>query len=417
MEKCTYRFIFNREKKRNIDKVEKPIHLEVRWSSQICFYYETNVFVKEEQWDKKRSCINKKHSQFNEYNQYLKDIRERIENIELDCKKNGILFTKSYLKELIQNSNKEIENVHEKEKYNITFNEWAIAKAEDTLNQGRISKDTKRHHVCRINKLVSYNKLYLKKEHVDFSDITPEYRNNVETYLSSQLQNSTLNKFLQTFRQYVGVAYKEGHIKVDPFEEFDYREEEEKEKDKVHLTEFELSKLEKVDRSELIPSKIHSLDRYLLSCYCGLRISDIQSLKKSEIETSKKGFLINKITGKGNGVKVLLPLYALFGGKGEKIVKYYLDNYPDIPTIFPPLSQKEIRDNVKEIAKSVEINKNVNYHSSRHTCGTILADKTGNPLLIQKILGHKKIQTSMVYIHNSLRSIEKHLSKTDWSLE
>lgn len=87
-----------------------------------------------------------------------------------------------------------------------------------------------------------------------------------------------------------------------------------------------------------------------------MRISDTQELSRKHILETQKRLTIDLVTEKGKGTRVILPLYALFNRKGEKIIRYYLENFSDQENIFPKLSDKEVNEKVKEIAKLAGIN-------------------------------------------------------------
>lgn len=54
---------------------------------------------------------------------------------------------------------------------------------------------------------------------------------------------------------------------------------------------------------------------------------------------------------------------------------------------------------LKEIAKSLEINKKISAKTGRHTFATIFLRKTKDIATLQKLLGHTNIQETMIYAH------------------
>lgn len=50
-------------------------------------------------------------------------------------------------------------------------------------------------------------------------------------------------------------------------------------------------------------------------------------------------------------------------------------------------------------------------HSCRHTCATLMAKTGVEPILIQKIMGHKKYSTTAdVYTHPDIEELKKAIS-------
>lgn len=54
---------------------------------------------------------------------------------------------------------------------------------------------------------------------------------------------------------------------------------------------------------------------------------------------------------------------------------------------------------MKNIAKVVGITKLLTYHVSRHTFATLFLSRGGRVEVLQKILGHSKIEDTMIYVH------------------
>lgn len=65
--------------------------------------------------------------------------------------------------------------------------------------------------------------------------------------------------------------------------------------------------------------------------------------------------------------------------------------------VFPSLDYSLVRDSIKEIAPAVPDGQAV--HALRHTFASHFMMNGGNILTLQKILGHAKIQTTMIYAH------------------
>ena len=134
------------------------------------------------------------------------------------------------------------------------------------------------------------------------------------------------------------------------------------------------------------------LQRYLFSCFTGLRISDIKSITADNFIDGNLVFVAFK-SKKLQRIKLnktaisLISLPEVF--KGD-----YTENY--------------INQELKLIAHAAGINKRVYYHSSRHTFATNYLVAGGQLRNLQKLMGHSKISTTMRYAHvvDSLMNIE-----------
>jgi integrase/recombinase XerD len=137
---------------------------------------------------------------------------------------------------------------------------------------------------------------------------------------------------------------------------------------------------------------------------CGLRVSELTSLKISDIFFREK-FL--KITGKGNKER-LVPA----GSKAIKQLQVYLTSvrpYNQIEkgnedVVFlnkqgRKLSRVMIFYIVKRLAGTAGIDKNISPHTLRHSFATHLVERGADLRAVQEMLGHASITTTEIYTH------------------
>lgn len=157
-------------------------------------------------------------------------------------------------------------------------------------------------------------------------------------------------------------------------------------------------------------------DRYLYSCYTGLRISDNLALLKSSLIDTPDGYVCELRTIKGYGSDLIHPLGLMFDGKPDIIARRWMAKHAG-PTVFPVISDEYIRASLNVLASMCKppITKHITFHVARHTCASLLADISQNPYLIKNVLGHKDINTSMSYIHASPEATKKQFRLlTNW---
>lgn len=136
---------------------------------------------------------------------------------------------------------------------------------------------------------------------------------------------------------------------------------------------------------------------------CGLRISELVSLKLSDIHT-KEEFI--KVEGKGSKQRLVpIPQTAL-----KEIQNYVLDrNHINIRKgseniLFlskrgTPISRSMVFLYIKQYADAAGIKKNISPHTFRHSFATHLLEGGANIRAIQQMLGHEKITTTEIYTH------------------
>ena len=137
---------------------------------------------------------------------------------------------------------------------------------------------------------------------------------------------------------------------------------------------------------------------------CGLRVSEVTSLKISDL-FFEEGFI--KVTGKGDKER-FVPI-------GDATIKY-IDIYRKEIRIHDPI-QVEASDTlflnrrgkgltramiftiIKQLVVKAEIQKNVSPHTFRHSFATHLLERGADLRAIQQMLGHESITTTEIYTH------------------
>ena len=153
--------------------------------------------------------------------------------------------------------------------------------------------------------------------------------------------------------------------------------------------------------------------KLLLSlCYgMGLRVSEICALKITDIDSDR--MQVNIVAAKGKKDRyVNLPASIL-----ESLRSYYV-SYKPIVYLFEgqfgdKYSVRSAQEVFKQCLKKAAINKAVGIHSLRHSFATHLMEHGTDVSLIQKMLGHNDIKTTLIYTHVSLKTIKNIESPLD----
>lgn len=145
----------------------------------------------------------------------------------------------------------------------------------------------------------------------------------------------------------------------------------------------------------------------------GLRVSELVSLKREQINLEKDEF---SVRGKGGKVRLVfiseeakkwLSLYL----KSRKDMGEYLFVRHDVANKTKhkedPLNPRSIQRIVKKYAKIAGITNNITPHTLRHSYATDLLQNGADIRAVQKLLGHSSISTTQIYTHVT----DKHLKK------
>lgn len=130
---------------------------------------------------------------------------------------------------------------------------------------------------------------------------------------------------------------------------------------------------------------------FLFSCYCGLRLSDVEGLTWSKLHKDGEQWRVATVMEKTN-VPIYLPL-------SEQAMKYVPERGEgdDTALVFHLPSRSYINNVMHKWAENAGIIKNVTYHVSRHTFATMLLTLGVDIYTVSKLLGHKNIATTQIY--------------------
>ena len=164
------------------------------------------------------------------------------------------------------------------------------------------------------------------------ADIITAYARHLQ--VKKKYKDSTHGRFMKHLRWFLKF------IKYDnsPISEIKVRSVKPTQRNIIHLTSSELTKLELVDvsfSSELQKAK----DMFLLGCYTGLRISDLKRISRHRLENGSIELTLTK-----NSTKVSIPLLA----QTNAILQRYDSSAPKI-------SEQKVNEAIKKVCAKAEI--------------------------------------------------------------
>jgi len=129
----------------------------------------------------------------------------------------------------------------------------------------------------------------------------------------------------------------------------------------------------------------------------GLRVSEVCSLQIDDIDSQRMTIRVRY--GKGGQARyVPLPERVLF-----LLRRYWVTERPKGPWLFPgkqrgcPVSESSVRYHLRAAAKKTGLTKRVTPHVLRHTFATHLLELGTDVRVIQMLLGHRSIRTTVRY--------------------
>jgi integrase/recombinase XerD len=148
-------------------------------------------------------------------------------------------------------------------------------------------------------------------------------------------------------------------------------------------------------------------DRSLLDvCYtCGLRVSELVSLQVSDIDSRR---MVIRVLGKGQKER-LVPISPRL----LQVLRTYWLRYRPKTWLFPGvdldkrLTENTVRRLCDQGAERARLRKRITPHTLRHSFATHLLEAGVDLLTAQALLGHNHLRTTAIYLHVSLRHLQK----------
>lgn len=353
-------------------------------------YIGTGCYIEPPMWDDAKSLVIAKHPQAATIN---KICRDKIHELETACYKYeaaGSVFDFTQLANLTKGKDKQ------------SFcNFIADEIRREELEPLSVQKYNYNNSILRL--IIGDKPL----QYITEKDIT-----DIDLNLHTQFADSTVARLHIFIQKYIKQAIKQRLIAANPYDLVRLQKFRAEPKNTFHT-------IEELEALEAIPLKFPDTicmirDRYLFSCYTGLRISDNLALLKTNLIDTPDGYIVDLHTIKGYGHDLIHPIGLMFDGKPDQIARRWMVAHNE-PTLFPTVSREYVRTVLTMLAELAEIKKHMTFHVARHTCACLLADISQNPYLIMNVLGHRDIKTSMSYIHRSPETIKKQFRLlTDW---
>lgn len=325
-----------------------------------------NLYINPKHFDVKKQRVKSTFKNAKDYNLLIEKMLSDINKIKITYRLNEEDIT---IDKLIEDLTKP--------SLRVNFCDFYEHHLKQQYNDKIIAESTYKQQSATLKKIKSFsNPLF-------FSDINEDLLNKFKNHCKTELDNkpATVQIAVKNFKKYLHLANAKG-IKTElQFSDISIK--------KVSgsftfLTPEEINKFYRFYNSEFITETWRNiLQRYLFSCFTGLRISDIEQL-------TPDNFIDNTL--------------VFTSHKSKKLQRLRLNNTAYDLVSFPEIfkgdyKQQTINKELKLIAKSCGIKKRVYFHSARHTFATNYLITGGKIRNLQKALGHSDIKTTLIYSH------------------
>jgi lj928 prophage integrase len=255
----------------------------------------------------------------------------------------------------------------------------------------------------------------IEKSSIAFEKIDEISSDDIQDFLNSKksISNSSINKIFDQFKQAYNYAINQGYISKNPMVNV-IKPKSDKETKKVRA----LTVKEQQQFTDwLIKQNVKNFpykNIYLIQMYVGLRIGEVLALQTSDINLRLKKINVNKTLTKNLKGKVVMgkttktysglrnvPIpYSLYPYILEQIeiAKKNRDNPENL--LFKPeekqyTSLRDVNDVLKTVLKYTLGITDITTHSLRHTYGTRCIEAGMQPVVLQRLMGHKDISVTL----------------------
>lgn len=219
-------------------------------------------------------------------------------------------------------------------------------------------------------------------ENVTMQFMTPQVLKEFRTILIGKFAQNTASSYFSKLRYVLKAAYEEGLLTENPLLNTKG----------IPLTRSTVVYLEASEVQALYDTPCENDDlkkAFLLSVETGLRRCDAEIITGEQFFMTSAGpelRLKQKKTDQPITIPITEELYSYLG-------------LPRSGRLFRGVRQTAYDGTLKRWVERAGITKPITYHKSRHTCGTLMMMHDVNIRTAQEILGHKDIQSTLIYAH------------------
>lgn len=334
-------------------------------------------------WSKTKQRLKGNAPNAHDHNLIIDDMVQRIHEMRVKSRLGHLKLSPDVIREFVTESSLSIDF--------IAYMDWKI-KSRKT----EIAYDTFRHHRSTLKSITDF------KSPLPFSQINNDLIHRWRKKMEGRgLAVNTIANKVKIIKYYLNRAQDDGII-------FDFPKRALKITEvrgaRTALTRNQLQAMLHLYHNGVLPDGLRQTLRcFLFSCFTGLRYGDIVAFNQENI-LGDYLVVVPRKTRATSGGHITIPI--------NQIAESFLNRYSKYP-LGPVISNQKMNINLKKIAKTLGIQQHLSYHVSRHTFATIYLELGGSVHTLQNLLGHSKIELTMVYVTTTNQSKSHEISNFD----
>ena len=132
----------------------------------------------------------------------------------------------------------------------------------------------------------------------------------------------------------------------------------------------------------------------------GLRVSEVVNLRIEDIDSNR--MIVHIKNAKGRKDRILPLSHNML----NLLRSYFLEHKPSVYLFNGQFKNKYSATSINKIVKKY-LGNQYHFHQLRHSCATAMLEAGTDISLVQKMLGHTNIKTTMIYTHVSNQLLQK----------
>jgi site-specific recombinase XerD len=338
-----------------------------------------------EKWDNKKQKVIGNSIEVKTLNAYLKSLEQEVYENHHAIIKDKEHATSSMLKSKIL-------KIEQKPNMLVPIFKDHNTKVEKMVGNG-FAPGTLERYKTSLKHTVDFIKWKYGMSDIDIKNINHAFITEYEFYLRTERKcaNNTAVKYIKNFKKIILICIANGWLDKNPFVSYKSKLDE---VIKDFLSEEELFTM---NNKEMVTERLNIVkDIYVFSCYTGLAYIDVKNLTPGHISIGIDGNKWIYTHRQKTDTVSKIPLLPI----PEMILEKY-KNHPKSSNenrLLPILTNQRMNSYLKEIADVCGINKELTFHTARHTFATTVTLANGVPIeSVSKMLGHTNITTTQHY--------------------